>query len=141
MPAILVAVLIPILGGAWWYLEKDKGKATDQAVLTQEAKSYTRNLKLGGVEMKGSQNLTGASLIEITGKITNAGDRVLSRVELNCVFYDPYGQVVLRERVPIVRATLKPGETRTFRMPFEGVPESWNRVMPQLVIAQIQFAG
>jgi hypothetical protein len=141
LPAVIAALLIPIIGGGWWYLERESGKPAAQPVLTQEAKVYTRNLKLGGVEMKGSQNFTGAPLIEITGQITNGGDRILDRVELSCVFYDVSGQVVLRERVPIVKATLKPGETRLFRMPFEGIPDAWNRVMPQLVIAQIQFAG
>jgi hypothetical protein len=47
--------------------------------------------------------------------------------------------VVLRERVPIVRTTLKPRETKPFRLPFEGVSQNWNQVLPQLVIAQIVF--
>ena len=102
LPAVVIALLIPIMAGAWWYLEKDSGKPVQQPTLTSEAKAYTRNLKLSGVEMKGSQNFTGAPLIEITGQITNTGDRILDRVELNCVFYDVSGQVVLRERVPIV---------------------------------------
>jgi len=34
--------------------------------------------------------------------IQNTGPRVLKMVDINCVFYDPYGQVVLRQRVPIV---------------------------------------
>ena len=68
------------------------------------------------------------------------GDRALSRVDLNCIFYDVNGLVVLRERVPIVRTTLKPGETKAFRLPFEGVSQNWNQLLPQLVIAQIVFA-
>jgi hypothetical protein len=34
---------------------------------------------------------------------------------------------------------LAPGETKQFRLPFDDIPENWNQVMPQLVIAQIQF--
>ena len=56
-------------------------------------------------------------------------------------FYDVSGLVVLRERVPIVKTPLKPGETKEFRLPFEGVPPSWNQTMPQLVIAHIAFSG
>ena len=141
LPAILIAILIPLVVGGWWYLDKESGRPEQGPVLTAEAKAYTRNLKLGGVEMKGTQNYTGAPLIEITGQITNTGDRPLARVELNCVFYDVSGQVVLRERVPIVKTTLKPGETKPFRMPFEGISENWNKTMPQLVIARIDFAG
>jgi len=74
--------------------------------------------------------------------VKNIGDRKVKLVELNCIFYDPYGQVVLRERVPIVRARsggLAPTETKPFRMPFDNLAGSWNQAMPQLVIAQIQF--
>jgi hypothetical protein len=66
----------------------------------------------------------------------------LSDVEIICVFYDAYGQVVLRERVPILSTKtggVAPGETKAFRLPFDNLPESWNRMMPQLVIARIDF--
>ena len=52
------------------------------------------------------------------------------------------GQVVLRERVPIVRERsggLDPGKTKDFRLPFDTIPESWNQTMPQMVIAQVVF--
>jgi hypothetical protein len=48
-------------------------------------------------------------------------------------------QVVLRKRVPIVKNLVKPGESRSFRLPFDEIPESWNNQMPQLVIAGIEF--
>ena len=82
-------------------------------------------------------------MVEITGKITNNGDRVLELVEINCVFYDPYGQVVLQRRVPIVSykmGKLAPGETKTYRLPFDDIPESWNQALPQMVIAGIDFS-
>ena len=81
-------------------------------------------------------------VVEITGNIQNNGDRALDLVEINCVFYDPYGQVVLRQRVPIVSRKaggLTPGQTKPFRLPFDEIPESWNNVMPQMVIARIDF--
>jgi hypothetical protein len=136
---IVLMVAIAALGG-WWYYAGQPRQAPPPPAITAEAKAYVGNLRLAGVEMKATQNYAGATVVEITGNITNAGDRVLDRVELNCVFYDSYGQLVLRERVPIVRSTLKPGEERSFRLPFEGIPASWNQAMPQLVIASINFA-
>jgi hypothetical protein len=82
------------------------------------------------------------SIVELTGNIGNTGDRVLRTVEINCVFYDPYGQVVLRERVAIVNAKLgglAPGEIKAFRLAFDNIPESWNQAMPQMIIAAIDF--
>ena len=58
------------------------------------------------------------------------------------MFYDPYGQLVLRSRVPIVSPKmggLAPGEFKSFRLAFDDIPESWNQALPQLVIAQIVF--
>jgi hypothetical protein len=141
VPLLIVLALLPVVGGVIWYANKRAGEpAPPSGVASAEAKAYVRNLKLGGVEMKATENFAGAAVVEITGNITNAGDRALNRIELSCVFYDVNGLVVLKERVPIVKATIKPGETRAFRLPFEGVPQSWNQTLPQLVIAQIVFA-
>jgi hypothetical protein len=93
--------------------------------------------------MKATENYMGAMLIEITGRIRNDGNRPLRLVELNCVFYDVSQNVIHRERVPIVKrsalGSLKPGESRAFRMPFDAIPDGWNQAMPQLVIANIDF--
>jgi hypothetical protein len=63
---------------------------------------------------------------------------------VTCVFRDYGEQVVKRERVPIVGGAtgaepLDPGQAKNFRLPFDEIPDSWNQVMPTLVIAQIQF--
>ena len=141
-PALVIALAVTVVGlGLWWYMSTRPGEAPEPPPLTPEAKAYTRNLQLSGVEMKATANYAGATVVEITGNITNAGDRPVNRVELNCVFYDPYSQVVLRERVAIVRSRLDPGQTREFRLPFENLPGSWNQAMPNLVIAHIDFAS
>lgn len=139
----LVGVLVALGLGTGGYLWTKYGMAkAEPAPLTAEGKAYTRNLKLGGVEMKATQSYLGQEVVEITGSITNAGERNVKLVELTCIFYDPYGQVVRRLRVPIVKAAsggLNTGETKPFRMPFDDIPASWNQTMPQLVIAQILF--
>jgi hypothetical protein len=144
VPLAIVSILVVVIGAAAWFLLlRGSGQPAQPAPLTPEAKAYVRNLGLADVEMQAKDNALGSTLVEITGKITNKGNRVLRSVELNCVFYDPYGQLVLRERVPIVRykggAGLQPGETRSFRMPFDSIPSGWNQALPQLVIAGIDF--
>jgi hypothetical protein len=141
VPLVIVLTILPVVAGLIWYANRRSGELPPSpAAVTAEAKAYVKNLALSGVEMKATENFAGAAVVEITGKITNKGDRTLSRVDLSCLFYDVNGLVVLRERVPIVKTTLKPGETRTFRLPFEGVSSNWNQVLPQLVIAQIVFS-
>lgn len=139
-PLIVLALVVPIAGGLIWWSQRTPQDISSASPASPDAKAYTQHLKLSETDMKATANFAGAAIVEVTGKITNTGGRILERVELNCIFYDVAGQVVLRERVPLVKGVLKPGETKAFRLPFEGIPQSWNQAMPQLVIAQISFS-
>ena len=141
VPLVIVLALLPLGIGAIWYANKRGSEPpAPQAAATAEAKAYVKNLKLSGVEMKATENFAGGAVVEVIGNITNQGDRTPTRVDLSCIFYDVSGLVVLRERVPIVKTALKPGETKAFRLAFEGVSQNWNQTLPQMVIAQIDFA-
>lgn len=142
VPVMLVAAIAIAVGGVVWYLERGPAPEAKGPVLTADAKSYVKHLKLSDVAMKKTDAAMNISVVEIVGKIQNAGDRPLKSVLLNCIFYDPYGQVVLKDRVEIVRVKtggIQPGETKPFRLPFDTLPASWNQDMPQLVIAEIVF--
>ena len=143
LPAIVVGGVLLLGLGGFLALERRARVTPPPPVLTGDAKAYVRYLKLSDVEMKARESYFKQSVVEITGKIGNQGNRILKLVEINCVFYDPYGQVVLRERVPIVSPKtggLAPADVKSFRLPFDSIPQSWNQAMPQLVIAQIVFA-
>jgi hypothetical protein len=135
---------IVLLGGALFGdMQWSARQESQEIALTPDAKAYVRNLKLDDVTMKATASYIGQDVVEIEGKIGNAGDRPLNTVEIYCVFRDTYGQLVLRKRVPIVSPRmggLKPGETKSFRLPFDELPESWNQAMPQLVIAGVKFS-
>ena len=145
-PLVWVIAILAVAGGAgfWWLDKQSRNLGSEQPVLTPEAKAYTRSLALSEVEMKAAESYLKQAVVEIEGNIGNKGDRQVSLVEINCVLRDPYGQVVLRERVAIAgrkSGPLAPGETKRFRLAFDNIPESWNRAMPDLVIAQIQFTS
>ena len=145
VPPIAIVIFLAVIAGVGGFLYLSRAAARPPAgppPLTPEAKAYVHNLALSDVEMKANTSYLNQQVVEITGKIRNTGDRKLSLVVINCVFYDPYNQLALRERVPIVSRQmggLSPGETKQFRLPFDSIPDSWNQAMPQLVIAQIQF--
>jgi hypothetical protein len=140
---VYVAGALAVLGLCiFFYTQYVAKHAPSDAPLTPEAKAYVKNLKLSEVDIKASQSYLNQMIVEINGKIGNAGDRALDTVEIYCVFYDSYGQLVFRPRVLIVSPRmggLKPGETKSFRLPFDEIPESWNQAMPQLVIAGVKF--
>jgi hypothetical protein len=140
----IVAGLVLLLGGVGFYFMNRQAEVSQRPpVLTGDARAYVHNLKLSEVEMKANESYLKQSVVEITGKIGNEGDRALRLVEITCIFSDPSGLVVLRERAPIVSQKvggLAPAEIKNFRLAFDNIPESWNQAMPQLVIAQIVFA-
>jgi hypothetical protein len=145
IPPLAIVIVLLLAAGLAGFLYLDRAAKQPPPApppLTGEARVYVRYLKLSDVQMNAHESYLKQSIVEITGNIENAGDRKLDLVEIRCVFYDAYGQVVLRERVPIVsRKTggVAPGETKSFRLPFDNIPESWNQMMPQLVIARIDF--
>ena len=142
MAVVIGLVLVLGLGGFLILERAAKKPPPAPPPLTGDARAYARNLKLTNVEMKAHESYLKQSVVEIVGNIQNVGDRMVKTVEINCVFYDSYGQVVLRERVPIVSpkiGAVAPEQIKPFRLPFDNVPESWNQRMPQLVMAAIEF--
>jgi len=133
-----LAIALALAGGLIWFVNRPKTAAA--APLSSDAKAYVRNLQLTNVSMKATESYVGQTVTEIEGKIANSGSRTVEHADVYCVFYNSYGEVILRERVPIVVTALKAGETRAFRLPFDDIPGGWNNQMPQLVIARIEFA-
>jgi hypothetical protein len=142
MAIVLGLVLVLGLGGFFYLDRAAKKPPPAPPPLTGAARAYAGRLKLTNVEMKAHESYLKQSVVEIVGNIQNGGDRVVKTVEITCVFYDAYGQVVLRERVPIVSpkiGAVSPEQIKPFRLAFDNIPESWNQVMPQLVMAGIEF--
>jgi hypothetical protein len=140
---VVVAAALVFAGlGVWFTYDHFAARPVQDAPLTAEGKAYVENLRLSEVGMKATDSYAGQTIVEIEGKIGNAGPRPLESVEIYCVFSDPYSQLILRRRLPIVSAKmggLKPGETKPFRLPFDDIPQSWNNEIPRLVIASVKF--
>ena len=143
-PAAIVIALVLMAGaGAFLYLNRAAEKPPEApAALTGDARTYVHNgfLPIKDVDMQAHESYLKQQVVEITGKIQNTGNRVVSNAQIYCVFLDSYGQVVLRERVAIVKQKLPPGDTQNFRLAFDNIPGSWNQAMPTIVIASIEFA-
>ena len=137
--AIYILAAMLLLGGAVAWYVNHPATVSSAPPLTPDAKAYVRNLQLSDVTMKATESYVSQMVTEIEGKITNGGARPVKEIDVFCIFYNRYGEVVLRQRVPILKSLVKPGESRLFRLPFDTIPESWNNQMPQLVIAGIEF--
>ena len=102
LPIVLVTICVLLGGGLFLWLEFGPKPAVKESPLTDEARAYIHNLALDDVTMNAKLNYFSQKAVEIEGKIGNKGDRGLKVVEVTCVFRDTSGQVLLRERVPIV---------------------------------------
>jgi hypothetical protein len=125
------------------YLRRPGPEAPQSGPASPEVRAYVSNLVLSDVSMKASENFMKQQVVEIEGKITNNGPRPVQSVEVYCLFRAVDGHEIYRERAPLVRAktaSVKPKETRPFRLAFDNLPDGWNQGMPTLVIAQITFA-
>ncbi len=140
---IVVAAVIAVLAGAGaLYLHFVRPGSAGPPPLTEEAKAYVKYLKLGPVEMKATDTYVHQTITEFNGTIANGGSRAIESLDIYCIFCDAYGQVVLRERAAVIKRSgraFAAGETRSYRLAFDDIPQSWNDQMPQLVIAHIAF--
>lgn len=142
VPALIAAVLAVCLAAlAYVQWKKDSVRPPEQIILTDEARAYLPMLDLGEVEMAAHENALGQTLVEITGQISNLGDRYVRSIRINCVFFDIQGMEFHRVLSTIVRSSrgLAPSAQQSFRLPFDDIPEGWNQVMPNLYIAEIVF--
>jgi hypothetical protein len=142
-PLIIGAVVVLIGAGMALYLVwLSQNQADRVPVLTPEAEAYLPHLDLLGVEMVASDTFLEQTLVEITGRIKNPGDRTVSLVQIYCVFRDVNGIEIARELSVIVgprTGSLSPQEEQPFRLAFDNLPADWNQTVPSLFVAQIEF--
>src|SRR5580700_1844608 len=122
---VIGAIAVLLAGGVAAYLTfGPKPAPPPPPVLTQEAKDYLPNLKLSDVGLQAAESYINSSLVEVLGKISNLGGRSVKLIQVNCLFRNVYGQPIRREMATIVgkTGTLKPAETKSFRLAFENPP-------------------
>ena len=117
--------------------------------------AYASKLQLSDLKMSAAQNFVGATVTYLDGKITNTGDKTVTRAVVEATFMNSMGQVVQREAQPIHVLTtgttgglytdavdlsvapLAPGKTRPFRLTVEHISADWNNASPTLQIVDV----
>jgi hypothetical protein len=142
LTAVFIGLIsVTLLASGLYYLNRPAPPAVPQQNgASADAKGYLPNLQLSDVNIQATENFMNQQVVEIQGKITNKGPRKLGMVEVYCLFSGVDGKQIYRERLTIAH-DLPPRETRSFRLPFDTLPDGWNQAMPHLVIARISFAS
>jgi hypothetical protein len=113
---------------------------------------YAANLKLSDLKMSAAENFVGATVSYVDGTVTNTGNQTVNHAVVEVNFKDSMGQLAQRETVPLrVLQTsgpypdavdfsvspLAPGQSKPFRLTFEGISSQWNHEYPALKVVDI----
>ena len=108
---------------------------------------YAADLKLSDFKMSAAENFVGATVSYVDGTVTNLGDRTVTHVVVEVQFKDDMGQIAQQEVIPlqVLKTTgpypeavdfsvspLGPGQSKPFRLTFEGISAQWNHQYPEI---------
>jgi Protein of unknown function (DUF2393) len=113
---------------------------------------YSANIKFTDPKMSAAENFVGATVNYLDGTVTNTGNQTVTHVVVEVTFKDSMGQLAQRETVPLrVLQTsgpypdavdlsvspLGPGQSKPFRLTFEGISTQWNHEYPGLKVRDV----
>ena len=113
---------------------------------------YAANIKFSDLKMSAAENFVGATVSYIDGTVGNTGNQTVTHVMVEVTFKDSMGQLAQRETVPLrvlqtsgpypeaVDLTVSPlgaGQSKPFRLTFEGISAQWNHEYPELKVKDV----
>jgi hypothetical protein len=114
--------------------------------------AYAANIKFSDLKMSAAENFVGATVSYIDGTVTNAGNQTVTHIVVEVTFKDSIGQLAQRETVPLrvlqtsgpypdaVDLSVSPlasGQSKPFRLTFEGISTQWNHEYPELKVTDV----
>ncbi len=107
----------------------------------QEAAAYAGSLQFSNARLSASENFAGQTIHYLSIDVYNRGQRAVTNLEVQLVFRNAQGQVVLSEQATAISPRMRPlgvGEKRTFRLGFDP-PAEWNLRSPDTSIARLEL--
>ena len=113
---------------------------------------YAAYIKFSDLKMSAAENFVGATVSYIDGTVSNGGNQTVTHVMVEVTFRDSIGQLAQRETVSlrVLRTTgpypeavdlnvspLPPGQSKPFRLTFEGISAQWNHEYPELKVTDV----
>jgi hypothetical protein len=109
-------------------------------------------LQISNLKMTVSQPIGNMVSVKVAGTIQNVGGPKVNGATVEATFMDNTGHAAIDQTQPIERITpqgrsgkdvalkdapLKPNDTGAFEVTFTGVPQNWNKEMPQIRIVDV----
>jgi hypothetical protein len=108
----------------------------------QELARYSSKISFTNFRASAAENLARHTIYYIDAEVKNDTGRPIALLQVRASFYDVDGQFVFREPALVVKENQPPlpsGQSREFRMAFEGLPAAWGRTAPRLEITRLVF--
>lgn len=152
MPWIVAGVVILAILGAIIALTRHPAPSNPGGANLAPAAPYAAKLSISNLQMSQAGSMVGGQNTYLDGQISNQGDKTVTGITAQVGFWGFTNQLVgkptmalalIRTRQPYVdtesvRADpILPGQTRTFRLIFDSVPQDWNQNYPEIRIIQV----
>jgi len=140
---LAVAALLGLLVGAYALLRRaaPSGRSSE-AAMSPEEQAYLSQIEIDGARMSAAKNYIGDTMIYLDARVSNSGPRTIRELALALEFVNTENQIVFRSTARPIRSDARPLEphaSRPFQVPFENLPEDWNRAAPAIKPVTVRF--
>ena len=150
--AIAAGAVLLVAGVATFVLEHGH-KPASAAPVSAPLAAYAPSLAISNLAMSEAAIMTGGKETYVDGRIANTGSQTVTSVTAQVLFRNPAHEVaqnvtqpmqLIRAREPYIDTELisadpiKPGETRDFRLAFDGISPDWDGAYPEIRILGVE---
>lgn len=154
LPMIIAALVVVVAGAIVLAVLEHGQRAATVTPVTAAEDPYAPSLPVTGVTMSEAGNLAGGKVTYVDGHIANRGNRTVSGIVVQVLFYDGAGEVTQNETHPlnlirmrepyvdvgpVASAPLAPGDAREFRLIFDKLSPDWNGAYPKIRILHVNL--
>ncbi len=103
---------------------------------------YAPKIAISNLRMSSAENFAKQTIYYMDATVKNNGNRTVTSLDAQAQFRNLDNQVIFKDTAGIIterRLPLAPGESRDYRVGFEGIPDGWNQRPPDLTITRIEL--
>lgn len=145
-PFLVGAIVVLIVFCSFYLALRFSGSSNSPAqkplAFGSTEQAYVTSIRFENMNVSGLENMLHQKVTYLSGDISNKGTRTIRAAEITVEFYDQSNKVALRDTRRIIGDDTRPlesGETQSFQIGFEAIPESWNHQFPAIHITGLDL--
>ncbi len=145
-PFLVGAIVVLIVFGSFYlalrFSANSNSPAQKPLAFGPAEQAYVNSIRFENMNVSGLENMLHQKVTYLTGDISNKGTRTIRAAEITVEFYNHSNKVVLTDTRRIIGDNTRPlesGETQSFQIGFEAIPDSWNHQFPAIHITGLDL--